>query len=240
MNIPPSRLLADGPVLVFGGPYSNLEATHAVLAEARQRGIPPRRIVCTGDVVAYCADAAATVDLVAASGIRVVMGNCEESLGFDSDDCGCGFDADTACDALAAMWYRHARQSIGPAHRAWMRGLPRRIDLQIAERRLAVIHGSVSSINRFVFASTPADEKRAEIEASGCDGVIAGHSGLPFTQTIDGRLWHNAGAIGMPANDGTPRGWFSVLSSSGDGLRIDHCPLAYDHETAAAKMRTLG
>jgi hypothetical protein len=44
-----------GPLLVFGGPYSNLEATKAMLAEARRRAIAPGNIVCTGDLVAYCA-----------------------------------------------------------------------------------------------------------------------------------------------------------------------------------------
>ena len=43
----------DGPLFCFGGPYSNLQATVAVLAEAKRRGFPPERIVCTGDVVAY-------------------------------------------------------------------------------------------------------------------------------------------------------------------------------------------
>ena len=43
----------DGPALVFGGPYGNLEATQALLDEAARLGVPPRRIVCTGDVVAY-------------------------------------------------------------------------------------------------------------------------------------------------------------------------------------------
>ncbi|MEE3500553.1 hypothetical protein [Acidiphilium acidophilum] len=42
----------DGPVLVFGGPYSNLPATRAVFAAAAEHGIPPGRMICTGDVVA--------------------------------------------------------------------------------------------------------------------------------------------------------------------------------------------
>ena len=35
----------DGPVLVFGGPYGNLEATEALLAKAESLGIPPPRIL---------------------------------------------------------------------------------------------------------------------------------------------------------------------------------------------------
>ncbi|MDU1669788.1 MAG: metallophosphoesterase family protein, partial [Bradyrhizobium sp.] len=81
----------DAPLLLFGGPYSNLQATEAVLAEARRRHIPPHRIVCTGDVVAYGGDPKACVDLIRRSGIQIVMGNCEEQLAADADDCGCGF-----------------------------------------------------------------------------------------------------------------------------------------------------
>jgi predicted phosphodiesterase len=230
----------DGPVLVFGGPYGNLEATAALLDEARRRGIPSRNIVCTGDVVAYVADALATTVLIRRSGIRTIMGNCEESLGADSGDCGCGFAEGTACATLSVAWYAHARQSLDAASRAWMRGLPRRLDLVVGSRRLAVIHGGARRINRFVFASTPIASKRAELAFVGCDGIIAGHCGLPFSQLVDGRLWHNAGAIGMPANDGTPRVWYAILTPQRGGLLIEHHPLDYDHATAAAKMRARG
>jgi pyruvate-formate lyase-activating enzyme/predicted phosphodiesterase len=227
----------DGPVLVFGGPYSNLEATQAVLAEARRRGIPPRRILCTGDVVAYGADARATIDLVRGAGISVVMGNCEESLAAGAADCGCGYAEGSACDAMAVEWYAHADRSLGAGERAWMAALPRRLDIELAGKRLAVVHGSVRQINRFVFASTPAAVKREELDAAGGDGVIAGHCGIPFTEAIDGRLWHNSGAIGLPANDGTPRVWYSVLAPTAGGIAVEHGALAYDHAAAAAKMR---
>ena len=92
----------DAPVLVFGGPYGNLQATKALLAEAGRRGIAPARMLCTGDLVAYCADARETVALVREAGIAVVMGNVEESLGRDAADCGCGFTAGGARDVLSA------------------------------------------------------------------------------------------------------------------------------------------
>lgn len=232
---------ASGPVLVFGGPYSNLGATRAVLAEAARRGIPAARTICTGDVVAYAGEPAETVALVRAAGVPVVMGNCEESLGTGAADCGCGFAPGSACDALSAAWYAHADRSLDADARRWMQGLPRRIDLALGGVRLAVIHGGVEAISRFVFASTPAGEKGEELDRAGWDGVVAGHCGLPFTQSLGGRLWHNAGAVGMPANDGTPRVWCSVLSPEVDGgLRIEHVALAYDHAAAAARMRAVG
>ena len=97
-----------GKVLLFGGPYSNLEATEALIRAARDHGIAPENVICTGDVVAYCADPLATVEAIRDWGCHVVMGNCEESLGEASADCGCGFEKGSACDLLAVKWYAHA------------------------------------------------------------------------------------------------------------------------------------
>ena len=230
----------DAPLLCFGGPYSNLQALRALLAEAARRGIPPARMLCTGDVVAYCADAAATLDLMMASGIATVMGNCEESLAAGGEDCGCGFEAGTACDLLSRGWFAHASAQVGPHHRAWMAALPRRIDLRLGGRRLAAIHGGAASINRFLFASAPEAVLAAEIAATGAEGVIAGHCGLPFTRLVGDGLWHNAGAIGMPADDGTPRAWVSLLVPEAGAIRIEHHALGYDHAGAAAAMRAAG
>lgn len=228
------------PLLLFGGCYSNLQATRALFDQAERLVILPDRIICTGDVVAYAADPAATVDLVRNAGIHVVMGNCEESLGTNAAHCGCGFASGSACDLLSVAWFAHADAVLDNAARAWMRGLPRRIEIVMGGRRLAVIHGSPKSINQFVFASAPDAKLRDLIGDSGCDGVIGGHCGIPFTRVIDGRLWHNSGAIGIPANDGTPRVWFSVLQPLGDGIEIRHLPLDYDFSTAAAAMRKAG
>jgi predicted phosphodiesterase/pyruvate-formate lyase-activating enzyme len=233
-------LALDAPVLVFGGPYGNLEATRALLAAAKNLGIGGERMICTGDVVAYCADPAASVELVRESGAHVVMGNCEESLAAGNGDCGCGFAPGSACEKLSAAWFAHAERALDADARAWMAGLPRRIDLDFEGRRLAVVHGGTSRINRFVFASTTPDVKAAELKGADAEAVIAGHCGLPFTQIIRGKLWHNAGAIGMPANDGTPRTWFSLLVPQAHGLRIEHRALDYDHAAAARKLRAAG
>ena len=230
----------DGLLMVFGGPYSNLEATRAVLGEAARLAIPADRIICTGDVVAYGADPAATVELVRGSVHHVVMGNCEQNIAAGSASCGCGFPTGSTCERLSAAWFAHATRELNADARDWMADLPGRIDIEIGGCRLAVIHGGVDIINRFIFASTAAAIKFEEIRKTGVDGIIGGHCGLPFSQAINGQLWHNAGAIGMPANDGTPRVWFSLLSADADGVAIEHRALDYDYATAAAKMRRAG
>lgn len=230
----------EGAALIFGGPYGNLEATGAVLAEAERLGIRPSRVICTGDVVAYCADPQATVDAVRSFGAVVIQGNCEESLAEGSQDCGCGYEEGSVCDLLSQRWFAYAQSRLDDEAIAWMRGLPGWARLRMAGRDLVVVHGAPSQINGMVFASTPEDVKRREIEASGGDGVICGHTGLPFSQIIDGRLWHNAGVIGQPANDGTTRAWYGVLRPLGAGISIEHHAFTYDHLGAAAKMRERG
>lgn len=229
----------DGPVLCFGGPYSNAQATEALLVEARTRGIPPDRVICTGDVVAYGGDPQACVDLVRNAGIQMVMGNCEESLGFNADDCNCGFEKDSDCAAWSADWFTHAASVLDGDALAWMRCLPRQLRFFLAGRKIAVIHGGDQNISDYVFASTPDVAKAVILDRLDADAVIGGHSGLPFTQVLGPRLWHNAGAIGMPANDGTPRGWYSILTASDDGIDITLHGLVYDHHAAAQAIRAV-
>ena len=231
---------ATGTVLVFGGPYSNAQATRAILDEAKRLRIPRSHTICTGDIVAYCGSPAATIELVRRAKIHVVMGNCDEQLGNDGLDCGCGFPEGSSCERLSSAWFGYADREVGAADRRWLAKLPKRVDLDIGGFRLAVIHGSVSSINSFVFATSEQALKRRELELCGADGVIAGHTGIPFTEVVDGLLWHNAGVVGMPANDGTSRVWYSLIHPTDGGLSIEHRALAYDHAAAAAEMEAAG
>jgi uncharacterized radical SAM superfamily Fe-S cluster-containing enzyme len=230
----------DAPVAIFGGCYSNFEATFTLIQLMERLGIPASHRICTGDIVAYGADAEACVGLVRNTADHVVMGNCEESLAAAKPDCGCGFPEGSACQRLSSAWFAHADRQISPESRKWMATLPRRIDLQIGGARLAVVHGGTQQINQFIFASTSTKTKVLQFDQAEVDGVIGGHCGLPFSQSVAGRLWHNSGAVGMPANDGTRRVWFSIITPVDRGLEIQHRAINYDHASAAAKMRTAG
>ena len=230
----------DGAVLVFGGPYGNLEATRALREAADRHRIPAARVICTGDVVAYGADPQEVTDLIRDWGCAVVMGNCEQALAEDAEDCGCNFNEDSACAALSAQWFTATRRDLDAPSKRWMGSLPLRVDFTLAGARIAAVHGMASQIAGWVFASTPAAVKQAEIAASGADGIVAGHCGVPFTDITDGRLWHNSGALGMPANDGTARVWYSVLTPTREGIAIAHHALVYDHAATSAKMRERG
>ena len=230
----------NDPILVFGGPYSNLAATLAIRKRAEALGIPPSRVICTGDLVAYCAEPNEVVDEIRHWGIPVVMGNCEESLANNSADCGCGFESNSTCALLSDSWYRYSNLHISDDNRLWMSSLPREIRFRFAGREIIVVHGAPSSINRFVFPSTPTAEKALEIETSQVDIVIGGHCGIPFGQAVGEGFWLNGGVIGMPANDGTNSAWFMLLKSSEKGCIAEWHRMDYDWQQTQKSMRQAG
>jgi predicted phosphodiesterase len=232
--------LAPGPVLVFGGPYSNLAATRAMRALAESKEIPPCNCICTGDTVAYCGRPMDTVTLLRDWNIPVILGNCEESLAHDAEDCGCGYEAGSMCSTLSQQWYRFSSQHINADTREWMKQLPRAIEFQIGHHRVRVVHGSVHRINQFIFPSTGETEKLAQFNGLDVNIIIGGHSGLPFGESLGNVWWLNSGAIGMPANDGTPDGWYLLLEPDTTQLHASWHRLHYDFMSEHQAMKSLG
>lgn len=231
----------EGPVMLFGGVYSNLRALEALLAEAGRRGISPASMICTGDIAGYCAEPSESLALIRETGLPVVAGNVERQLAAGAGDCGCGFAPGSTCAALSDAWYDYADGAFDAEARGYMADLPDAAVFAHEGRRYAVIHGGVSDISRFLWPSSPDEAFRSEISAvtgafGPVDGVIAGHSGVAFERVIDGVHWINAGVIGLPPHDGRADTRFVILSA--DGARIER--LYYDHEGAAAAMRAAG
>lgn len=225
-----------GEIVLFGGAVSNLQALEALAAEAGRR-----RVLCTGDLVGYCADPGAVVARVRALGWPVAAGNVERQLGAGAATCGCGFEAGTACDRMSGRWYAHAAAGVTDDDRAWMRALPDMLSFRAHGRRWAVLHGGATRINRYLWPVSPATAFREEFDAAEAhagplDGIVAGHSGIPFRRRLAPRDWVNAGSIGLPAHDGGRETHYAVLGAAGIRFRL----LAYDAEGAAAAMAGAG
>lgn len=231
----------EGPILVFGGVYSNLHALNAFINIANKHDIPPQNVICTGDVVAYCADSLACVERIVEYGCPVLAGNCEKQLALDAEDCGCGFDTGSTCSLMSRAWYAHAQTEMTNTARTWMDALPDRITFTHLGKRYVVVHGGASDISRFVWPVTPAEEIKHEInllwsEVGSIDCVLAGHTGIVMQQKVDDVDWINAGAIGMPANNGNPT--TSYIKMDADGIEVFE--LDYDYLGAKQEMEKVG
>jgi hypothetical protein len=230
----------DAPVLLFGGVYSNMEAFDALLGKARRLGIPAERMIHSGDIIAYAADPEPCAQRLRELACPAIKGNVEQQLADGALDCGCGFEEGTGCDLLSMRWFAFARARVGPELCAWMGVLPGHIRFEMAGVRVRVVHGAPTSVNRFLYGPEPDAEFAGELSAAAEDLVVGGHSGFPFVRRFGQRGWLNTGALGMPADDGTPRTWYAVLAPADGGIRIELHALGYDHTAAIGKLRAAG
>ena len=232
-------------ILVFGGSYSNRQATEALAQKARKLGFESKHIFFTGDAVAYCADPNPCIDIVRQLSAWAIQGNCEAQIVAGASDCGCGFEEGSACDLLSKDWFPYTARQITDANRDIITAWPQMIRFDWAnasgpDKRVLMLHGGLEADNQFIFASDVAAQ-RAILDATQVDVVLAGHCGIPFTVEHEGgRLWHNAGVIGMPANDGTPDGWYSQLRFEGGQVTAQHLRLPYEWQGAQQAMRKTG
>src|SRR5262245_48910093 len=120
-----------------------------------------------------------------------------------------------------------------------MRLLPTTLTLQIGGRKIGVVHGSHANVSEFLFRSSSWEKKLPNFASLGCDIIVGGHCGIPFIEPCGDKLWVNAGVIGMPANDGTRRGWYLLVSESEDDLQFSLRSFDYDSEQAASLMDEL-
>ena len=224
----------EGRVLLFGGVYSNYEALQAMYAWAENQAIPSQNIICTGDIVGYCAEPEQCLQFTKEWGIHTIAGNVELNLRDNAEDCGCDFTEGSRCDGFSKQWYPYAQSKVTPSSLSYIAQIPEFITFEYAGKKCFVLHGSIDNTSEFIFASTDESIKSKIIHQADADLVIAGHSGLPFAQKVDDKFWLNPGVIGMPANDGTTRVWYAVLDFEKD-ISLSLHALSYDHNMANQK-----
>ena len=226
----------SGQVLVFGGAYSNFQALQQLKTIAEEQGISAQNVINTGDVLGYCAQPQECLDLVRAWGIHSIAGNVEMQVRDDEEDCGCNFNEESRCDLFSRQWYPYALAHVNEATKQWLHRWPDFLRFDYAGKSVIVLHGSLFDTSEFIFRSTSWETKQKNFEATNADVILAGHCGLPFSDSKDGKHWLNAGVIGMPSNDGTTRVWYMILDDT-NGFSFTHHAFEYDHETAATLMR---
>lgn len=228
----------QGPLLVFGGVYSNLQALEALYREAQNRDIPASNIICTGDIVAYCAQPLECISFIMEWGIHAIAGNVEINLYQGDDDCGCNFSEGSRCDTFSHQWFPFLKDQITDKEIEWMESLPHFLEFNYSGKKFFVLHGSYNNTSEFIFNSSPWEIKKQNFQVVKADVILSGHCGLPFYQQKDQKLWLNAGVIGMPANDGTPRVWFALLNDENKDFSFEILPLNYDYHQAARLMES--
>ena len=189
--------------------HANLPAFQAVYADITRRGIGA--VYHLGDLVGYAPWPDETVGMIAASGIPGVAGNYDSTVATDYKHCGCRYE-DPRQEELSHLSYDWTRRHVSPQTKAYLGGLPFRIDLlpnggHLAGPRVVLVHGT-PTLNTVYWTEDRPDEfclKMATHAGMKPGDVIAfGHTHLPWQREVGGIHFVNTGSVGRP-KDGDPR-----------------------------------
>jgi putative phosphoesterase len=216
--------------------HANLHALQAVWQDVEDQR--PDRIYCLGDLVGYGAFPNEVIEFVQEKSVPTVMGNYDEGVGFDMDDCGCVYKEpyEERLGKQSLIWSRqHTRNEL----KAYLRELPMQIRLEEGRPKMLLVHGSPRRINEYLYEDRPPATFERIAKLAGTDVLFFGHTHLPYHKNIVGTLFVNAGTVGKP-RDGDPRAGYTLVTTTGRRVEVSHRRVAYDVRAAAEAIRLAG
>jgi predicted phosphodiesterase len=207
--------------------HGNLPALEAVAADLR--AACPDAIYVLGDMINGCPWPAEVLDLIAAAGWPMLLGNHDDAvlqLGAPRME-----PRYADHNRYASLWWTRARLNAG--HIAALVAAPRELSLTLDGAPLRLLHGIPG--NFFIgFLPHAAEGWAVRQLATVTEGtVVGGHTHAAmirrFGPADTGRSWLvvNCGSAGVPF-DGDPAVSYALLDSSADGWRAEIRRVPYD------------
>jgi predicted phosphodiesterase len=217
-------------VTIFGDVHANLPALEAVLTDMDARGLSNR--YCLGDLVGYGTYPNEVVGLIRAHGYPTLMGNYDQGVGNDSDDCGCAYTTKDA-ETLGKRSITWSNQHTTVENKAFLRALTAHIPLKIGDLQVLLVHGSPRRVNEYLYEDRPAASLERLLDLAEADVLVCGHTHKPYHRVLpSGRHLVNAGSVGKP-KDRDPRAGYIVLKAERDESQVEFVRVEYNIEAAA-------
>lgn len=223
-------------IAVFSDLHGNVAAGKAVLAAIDAEA--PDAVYCLGDLVGYGAFPNETAELVRSRGIPTIMGNYDDGVGFDRDDCGCAYkDADEEARGQQSLHWTRAVTS--DENKAYLRTLVPEIRFEVEGQRVRLVHGSPRRMNEYLFEDRDQRSLERIAQQAECDVLVFGHTHKPWVREIGGVLFVNDGSVGKP-KDGDPRAAWALLTfDDGQEPHVEIRRVPYDVAAMAAAIRAV-
>ncbi len=227
-------------IAIFSDVHANLPAMQVVRDHIESQGY--EAVYCLGDLGGYAAHPNEVQRMVMEMGCPTILGNYDEGVGFELDNCGCHYvkPFDIEMSERSFFW---TRDNTGPDEKAWLRTLPREIRLEAEGLRVLLCHGSPRSTTEYLFENR-SDGFLSQFTPGGSDDahadlIVFGHTHVPFHRVVNGVHFVNSGSVGRP-KDGDPRAGYVVLSFESGSASMDVVRLEYDVESACRSLVGVG
>ncbi|RPJ27536.1 MAG: metallophosphoesterase [Chloroflexi bacterium] len=217
-------------VTIFGDIHGNLPAMEAVLADMDARGLSPD--YCLGDLVGYGTFPNEVTEVIRERNIPTIMGNYDQGVGNDSDDCGCAYTSKEA-KALGKRSIAWTNQHTSADNKLFLQQLSAQIPLELNGLRVLLVHGSPRKINEYLYNDRPDATMERLLDLAQADVLVCGHTHIPYRRILSsGRHVVNAGSVGKP-KDGNPDACYVILEANNQELGVTFVRVPYDVERAA-------
>jgi putative phosphoesterase len=212
--------------------HGNVQALDAVLGDIKARHLDA--VYCLGDLVGYAPFPNEVTARIRAEGIPTIVGNYDDGVGFDRDECGCAY-RDPIERQLGDQSFAWTKAHVTAENKAFLRTLVKEIRFEADGMRLLLVHGSPRKINEYLFEDRPVSSFQRLAASSNADMIVFGHTHRPYTKLVDGVLFVNAGSVGKP-KDGDWRACYAILEPAA-AAPVTFVRLEYDVGTVAAAIR---
>ncbi len=216
---------------IFSDVHGNLPALEAVLSDIEGQGVD--KILHCGDLVGYGPYPNEVINLIRTKGIAGVMGNYDEGVGFERDDCGCAYIDETQ-RLLGHRSLDWTKTHITRENKEFLRTLPRELRFSQGAFKILLTHGSPRRINEYLYEDRPVKTFNRLLQAGGCNLLVCGHTHLPYHKVIGDKHVVNVGSLGKP-KDGDPRAAYALLTLAKD-LSVGFRRVQYDVERMASAI----
>ncbi|HZK67163.1 MAG TPA: metallophosphoesterase family protein [Chloroflexota bacterium] len=222
-------------IAIFSDIHGNRHALSAVLANIDQEA--PDRVYCLGDLVGYGAYPNEVIERIRDRGIPTIMGNYDDGVGFDKDECGCAYKEPEMkrLGDLSLMW---AREAVTPENKEFLRSLVPKIRFKVGGKEILLVHGSPRKINEYVYEDRLPASLEHIAKSAEADALVFGHTHLPYTKEVAGVLLVNDGSVGKPKDSDARAGY--VILDVGSEVKVEFRRVPYDVAAAAAAVRESG
>ena len=216
-------------IAIFSDIHGNLQALEAVLDDIRAQ--KPDAVYCLGDLVGYGANPNEVTERVRREGFPTIMGNYDDGVGFDRDECGCAYreDAERERGQRSLEW---TKARVTPDLKAYLRTLAAQLRFDADGSRVLLVHGSPRKMNEYLFEDRPLSSFQRLAAASGAEFIVFGHTHKPYVKNVDGVTFLNVGSVGKP-KDGDWRACYALIDDGTASFRR----VEYDVRSAAAAIR---
>ena len=223
-------------IAFFSDVHANLPALKAVLTDIDN--VCGGEIFCLGDLVGYGPWPNETVELIRERNIPTIMGNYDEGVGNDRDDCGCAYPDPEEAE-LGQKSLRWTQQQIKSDNREFLASLPENRELKAAGWQFKLVHGSPRRINEYLYLDRPASSLDRFFAEEYMDVLVCGHTHLPYIRYLNEGIVINDGSAGKPKSFQNSAGKYSpavsyVLARIGENeLSLEIRTVRYDYEKTA-------